>query len=204
MSLEENLSNLVVDNQWQSIISMEPLFTREEKSKFLWAWPSHMCLSAIRRVLNENAVTSILSIGCGSGLLEWIINRATDIPVSGLELDRSWWTSPYAPKTFIDLHFTNCPITSDFLRRCASSATTTSDNFALLFCYFNNRTAFLDYVEVFTGELIIIIGPAENSGIVTDPTPMNPQFANDQEWIFIEALEMLTKPNIIAFYKRRK
>lgn len=200
-SLEENLSSLVSTDQWQTIISMEASLSLEEKSRFLWAWPSHICLNTIQRVLNDHGVTSILSIGCGSGLLEWIINRATGIPVAGLELDRSWWSSSYAPKTFIDLHFTNQPITSDFLANCVVPSVAKSD-YALLFCYFNNRTAFLEYIRMFTGQLVIIIGPVEGSGIVTDPTPMKPQF-EDEQWEFHETIEMLTQPNIIAFYRRK-
>lgn len=199
-SLEENLISLTAEDQWQKIIDLEANYPLEEKSKFLWAWPSLSTLAAIERILRANNVSTILSIGCGSGLLEWIISKSTGIHVTGLELDRSWWSSSYSPKTFIDLRFTNCEITSQFLNACANDA----NRFALLFCYFNNRQAFLDYVRVFSGEIVVIIGPVEGSGIVTDPIPLNPQFEeiDGVKWCLIETLQMQTKDNCIAFYKK--
>lgn len=199
-SLEENLIRLSTDDQWQKIIDLEMCYPLEEKSKFLWAWPSVSTLKAIERILRANDVPTILSIGCGSGLLEWIVNRSTNIQVTGLELDRSWWSSNYSPQTFIDLQFTNCDITTEFLSKCANY----SNKFALLFCYFNNRQAFLDYIRVFLGDIVIIIGPIEGSGIVTDPNPLNPQFDEDDgvKWHLIESLPMQTRNNCIAFYKK--
>lgn len=203
LSLEENLLSLTSNGQWQEVLDLESSYPLEEKTKFLWAWPNIHALNVMQNILNENGVKSILSIGCGSGLLEWIIYKSIGFHVTGLELDRSWWSSMYSPKTFIDLSFTAPSITSEFLRNCAKCKG--DDDYALLFCYFNNREAFLDYMSVFTGSLVVIVGPKEGQGIVTDPIPLNPQFVANEEckWCFIDAIEMQTKNNVIAFYKKK-
>lgn len=203
LSLEEHLLNLTSNDQWQKILDLESIYPLEEKTKFLWAWPNIHTLNAMKNILYANNVKSILSVGCGSGLLEWIICKSTGFHVTGLELDRSWWSSIYSPKTFIELNFTAPSITSEFLRKCAEC--NSDDNFALLFCYFNNREAFLDYMSAFTGDLVIIVGPKEGQGIVTDPIPLNPQFEtnNKHKWCFVDAIEMQTKNNVLAFYKKQ-
>lgn len=45
--------------------------------KLLWVWPSEKNLDFIKSVVIEQGCDSITSIGCGCGLLEWIIIQAT-------------------------------------------------------------------------------------------------------------------------------
>lgn len=186
---------------WQGVIDICASFSADEKSKFLWAWPTAECLAFLRSLLIENGITAILSIGCGSGLLEWMIQKSSGVEVIGLELDHSWWKSSYSPKTFIELKFTTSERPdSRFLSDCMGR---TNDQFALLFCYFNNRTAFLDYVRAYDGQLIVIIGPINGDKIVTDPIPLNPQFETD-EWQLIGQSEMHGFDNCMAIYRRRR
>lgn len=202
VSLEETLIDLTSHDQWEDILNLEPNYPLEEKSKFLWAWPSLSCLYSIKAILQENGISSILSIGCGSGLLEWIINKSTGIQVAGLELDHTWWSSVYSPKTFIDLKFIDSAISPEFLCKCMKD--TNPEDFALLFCYFNNRTAFLEYMRAFKGSMVIIIGPQEGAGIVTDPVPLNPEFEESgcEQWRLVLAMKMQTPNNCVAIYKR--
>lgn len=176
MSLEDCLVTLSLNGDWHGVIEIGNNFTIEERSKFLWAWPSFDCLQWLNRLFKENNIKTLLSIGCGSGLLEWLISQSTGVRVHGLELDRSWWNSTYSPKTFVDLRFTETHITTDFLRRCAGA-----EQFALLFCYFNCRDAFLQYIRAFDGDFVILVGPMSEEHIVTDPNPMNPKFEIN-EW----------------------
>lgn len=148
----------------------------------MWAWPTTVeCFNWLEEILSKNHVANILSIGCGSGLLEWLISKATGVHVVGLELDKSWWKSSYAPTTFIELKFTENQITTQFLKKCIQMD---ENQFALLFCYFNNHRAFIDYVRAYNGDVIIIIGPT-TTDIVTDPNPLNPNFDND-EWSLLD------------------
>lgn len=180
--LEECLVNLSCANDWHGVIEAGKQFSHEEKRKFLWAWPKTAdCFDWLNVILNANHIKQILSIGCGSGLLEWLISQTTGARVVGLELDKSWWKSTYSPKTFIPMKFTDQPITSQFLNDCVQC-----DEFALLFCYFNNRDAFQEYVRAFHGDFIFIVGPTDQHHIVTDPNPLNPHFPCDDEWRLLD------------------
>lgn len=182
-SLEECLVRLSSANDWHGVIEVGEQFSAEERSKFLWAWPTIECLLWLKRHLIDNHITSILSVGCGSGLLEWLISKSTNVKVIGLELDVGWWNSKYSPTTFVDLKFIGEQITCESLNRCIDAE---PNQFALLFCYFNNRDAFLEYVRAYNGDLIIIIGPSSEQYIVTDPNPLNPKFEKYDEWTLLD------------------
>lgn len=199
IDLEQHLCKLSAMENWQGVIEICASFSTDEKTKFLWAWPTVECLTFLRSHVSVNCIKAILSIGCGSGLLEWMIQQSCGIDVIGLELDNSWWTSMYSPRTFIELKFTtNERPNTRFLNECINR---TDDRFALLFCYFNNRLAFLDYVRAYDGKLIIIIGPINGDKIVTDPNPLKPQFETD-EWQLIGHSEMYGFDNCMAIYRR--
>lgn len=200
MNLENQLTQLSVTNNWRGIINIFSDFDISEKSKFLWAWPTLESLKYLGCFLNENHIDTILSIGCGSGLLEWVIHRAIKVDVIGLELDNSWWKSPYAPRTFIDLQFlSNENLSSKTLSEYANRS---SECFALMFCYFNDREAFLNYVRAYNGTVIVIIGPLNNVNIVTDPMPLNPMFETD-EWTRVATINMQGHDNCMAIYKKK-
>lgn len=116
----------------------------------------------------------------------------------GLELDNSWWTSDYS-KTFIKLNYIK-QITENCLNETINCSI--NDNFALLFCYFNNGVAFTEYVKVFNGNFLILIGPKEGCGIVTDPLPLNPKFERNDVWCIENVIEIENSVNVIVIYKR--
>lgn len=78
-----------------------------------------------------------------------------------------------------------------------------STEFALLFCYFNDKIAFNEYVQAYEGRLIIIIGPERCSGTVTDPQPLNPKFeySPDYRWT-IETIVNIDNFNYIGVYRK--
>lgn len=206
-TLEDCLQTLSSINDWRGVIEIGNQFTLEEKSKFLWAWPSADCLLWLKNHLIENNIERILSIGCGSGLLEWLIEKTAGVHVIGLEWDKSWWSSAYSPKTFVQLKFTENNITNDFLKSCVNVNTDRNMNanrFALLFCYFNNRTAFLEYIQVYDGDFVILVGPMSEKYIVTDPNPMNPRFQSD-EWSLLTYFQFNDQnSNCMSIFKRIK
>lgn len=197
-SLEVQLQELIATHDWKKIIQLNECYSLNEKSRFLWAWPSENCLQKLKNALLRNCVQSILSIGCGSGLLEWILEETTGLSVSGIELANSLWTSNYSPSKFIKVNFIDGDPSTKYLEECAI----TVDNFALLFCYFNNRSAFDKYVQEYTGNVVIIVGPRNYCGIVTDPLPMNPQFSNEGKWVVESVIDIEDGCNVVAVYKR--
>lgn len=75
--LEGQLLELFATRDWKKVLQLSKCYSLIEKSRFLWAWPSENCLTILKEVLQKNNVQSILSIGCGSGLLEWILMETT-------------------------------------------------------------------------------------------------------------------------------
>lgn len=200
ISLEECLVSLSRVDDWHGIIETGKLFSVNEKSKFLWAWPTNKSMFQwLKTILMKHQIAKILSVGCGSGLLEWLISKTTGVNVIGLELDNSWWKSTYSPKTFIEIKFTESRITSVFLNKCIQAE---ANEFALLFCYFNNHEAFLDYVRAYRGNLIIIVGPNSEQHIVTDPNPLKPNFETD-EWSLLDCFQFNDQlSNCMTIFKR--
>lgn len=130
-----------------------------------------------------------------------IIRKFEGVPVGGIELGNSWWTSTYSPTTFIKLHFIAGDPNEQFLRNCAP----TSNDFALLFCYFNNRTSFDKYIEGYTGKIVIIVGPKNDCGVVTDPLPLAPEFkeSNGSDWVLDSVIGIgVDDCNVVATYRR--
>lgn len=115
-----------------------------------------------------------------------------EIPVCGVEIDESWWSSKYAKYKFIPLKFTKMPPNESILPA----------NHALLFCYFNNGPAFKQYIQQYRGRLVIIIGPGQGRGTLTNPEPFAADFGTS-EWVLIDHQEVKDTKDFIAVYSRR-
>lgn len=104
-------------------------------------------------------------------------------------------------KPFIPLHFLapNQEITSQFL---LDSSLFRNWNFALMFCYFNCREAFNQYVEAYRGNWIIIIGPADHTGRYTEPLPLDEEFQTNKNFKLVCFQEFGDNHDIIAIYER--
>lgn len=84
------------------------------------------------------------------------------------------------------------------LNKCLSSTW----NFSLLFCYFNNRAAFNEYVKCYKGNFIIIIGPATETHRYTEPLPLDPEFQENKDFKVVLLTEFNEKRDLIAIYER--
>lgn len=113
------------------------------------------------------------------------------LAVIGLEVDRAWWDSPYAPPTFIPLRYVKH---GDELAKLPKQH-------ALLFCYFNNIEAFYDYLKVYEGRCLIIIGPTIGSGRHSKPAPFDKEF-EEIGWKLQTFKEIGQTKDYIAIYKR--
>jgi len=185
---------------WRKLLALGDCLDQQLKRKLLWMWPTSVDLDYFNQLLSMHNIHRILSIGCGSGLLEWLMTASGGRKVSmfGLEVDRKWWQSKYSVRSFIPLNYVEgaSQLHTELLTSCCNDAPPC----ALLFCYFNNRGAFLDYLKVFRGKWLILIGPQPARGIHTDPNPVQPQLPEDQ-WTLRERLNW-TDQNIVAFYEK--
>lgn len=73
--LEEQVCKLHSRGQWERIINLETNEGNDEGRRLLWFWPSLNDLDWIKSVIEDYQLKGIASIGCGSGLLEWIIQQ---------------------------------------------------------------------------------------------------------------------------------
>ncbi|KAI9563188.1 hypothetical protein GHT06_010646 [Daphnia sinensis] len=159
-SCNDKIKELYQSGDWRGIVQLfENGFCDE---KLLWFQPDLDGIDFLEKSLATLGVKGISSIGCGTGLLEWIINSSTGLPVKGYEIDQDWWESRYSPPKFWNAI------------ECINPATIPQLNpqFALLFCYFNNSKAFEAYLDSFTGDCVILVGPDEkNKNRYCDPQP---------------------------------
>lgn len=121
------------------------------------------------------------------------LSNIPGLPVSGIEVDGAWWRCRYAPPTFIPLHFTPTEMdkeTITILQR--------NKNTALLFCYFNNRKAFDNYLKYYVGNVLIIIGPHQK-GVHTDPLPFNDV---PDDWLLYKSQEIRSSGDFIVVYTK--
>lgn len=64
-------------NNWEKILNLNENSDNEEALRILWVWPSIKNLEFIKETIQKNECTGIISLGCGCGLLEWIIQQST-------------------------------------------------------------------------------------------------------------------------------
>ncbi|XP_065166681.1 uncharacterized protein [Atheta coriaria] len=160
------------NNDWRELLNLNPQSNNKIAYKFLWVWPSVDNLEFIARKLKQFSKKGIISIGCGCGLFEWILQQylGSEFPVHGYEVNETWWKSRYSNPLFITHHYPSFPIDSKELKQ----------DHILLFCYFNDGDAFKHYIDSFTGNVIIIIGPGDGRGTHTNPEPFRPRFGRIQ------------------------
>ncbi|XP_066153805.1 uncharacterized protein [Euwallacea fornicatus] len=187
----EKIRSLQKQGDWKSILSLnnEGSLDDFKKRKLLWAWPTEGSLAFVCAFFSNYRVTGVMSVGCGCGLLEWIIQEYSGLEVIGIEVNKEWWESKYAVTPFIPLTYVN----EDF--QCPQG-------FALMFCYFNNGPAFRDYIKRFRGVMVVIIGPARGAGRHTDPQPFDPDFGQSQ-WQLEAFQEIRQTKDFIAIYLKR-
>ncbi|XP_075146755.1 uncharacterized protein LOC142221100 [Haematobia irritans] len=187
---------------WRKLLQYGETLDVEIKRKILWMWPTEKCLWQISKLLRQFNVNCLLSIGCGNGLFEWLLRESLNIEVYGLEVDRNWWCSNYAIKSFIELQYIdNKSITNN--DELQNFCFRNNWNFALMFCYFNNRPAFLEYLSSYKGNWIIIIGPLEKRDVYTDPLPLEPNFPNEKptQWLLKASLK-IGENDVLALYEK--
>ncbi|KAJ0177618.1 hypothetical protein K1T71_006491 [Dendrolimus kikuchii] len=191
-NITNDIINLYKEKNWRNIV--EKYHDHPERNKLLWVYPGEENFEFIANCLKELKCDRVLSVGCGSGLLEWMVTEATGFPVSGIEVDGAWWNCKYAPPTFIPLLFTTSKLEKDILNILGQHS------LALLFCYFNNRPAFEEYIKHFKGNVLIIIGPGDGRGVHTDPKPFGDVNNN---WDLFKWQEVRNSKDFIAFYCKK-
>ncbi|XP_059483625.1 uncharacterized protein LOC132201461 [Neocloeon triangulifer] len=176
---------------WCGVV--EYLCKGEHKPLLLWPRPTINAIEFIEKHLKRNNINRLLSLGCGTGLLEWIIQCAVkELNVIGVEVDEEWWSSVYAPPVFHPLNYPNDSAVTESLL---------NESTALLFCYFNCEPAWMEYLAKFKGSLIIVCGPVLGSGTHSNPQPFQ---SLTEEWTVVDGIKIGNTHDSIAIYARIK
>jgi len=167
-TFQKAVQELHRNGDWQGIIKLYEQGMVD--TNILWYRPCFEAIQFLKDSLSHFCMKGVASVGCGTGLLEWLINMSTGLPVKGYEVDAGWWESKYCPPKFWP-HIECVDV---------DSLPDIDDDDALLFCYFNNLAAFDRYLNKFNGSCIVLIGPGEGSGRHCDPSPF--YLRNDANW----------------------
>ncbi|KAK6627204.1 hypothetical protein RUM44_009681 [Polyplax serrata] len=188
-SIEDEILLLYSRGDWETILD------KFDRNRFLpWIWPSKENLEFIGNWARQRRSNSIVSVGCGSGFFEWLLEMATGVKVTGVEIKGIWWNSKYSSGSFIPLLLVD--------ETTRSRLEMNTENSILLFCYFNNLNAFLDYVNSFMGNCLIVIGPGPGRGTYTIPEPFHLPEETPGKWEFVESQELRSSKDHIAVYIR--
>ncbi|XP_042865359.1 uncharacterized protein LOC122248967 [Penaeus japonicus] len=154
----------------------------------LWVRPSHCCIQSIADHVRDAHCDALASIGCGTGLLEWLIHKLTGTSVVGYEINTGWWSSPYSPPTFIPLVFVDS----------SDPPLAVPPAHALMCCYFNNGEVFRKYVDSYDGPAMIIIGSIDKNRH-TEPRPLD--YEDIHPWTLTRT-HRISDTDLIGFYVR--
>lgn len=213
-NINENILSLYNAQKWREIAALSCTANGLRTCRLSWVLPDISDLRWISDIVRDCNLSGIASVGCGCGLLEWLLQKCSgkSLPMStgqilvrrafsykkkifegldiiGIELDSSWWNSKYSPPQLLK----NIIFVED-----KSTNFRVPKKYALLFCYFNNSAAFCDYVENYKGHLILVIGPVTGN-CTTDPLPFDKKF-EEYNWKLIKERKLVYSDNYITAY----
>lgn len=90
-TFKDELCKLYSNEDWKKIIRLGETISNEDRKRYLWAWPTEINLANLKCQLNQYGIRSLVSLGCGSGLLEWILMKCIGLTVRGFEVDEFYW-----------------------------------------------------------------------------------------------------------------
>ncbi|XP_070514688.1 uncharacterized protein [Cardiocondyla obscurior] len=191
--IDENILLLYNAQKWEEIAALSFVSGNSKSSRLSWVLPDVNDLHWINNITRMHNVSGVASIGCGCGLLEWLLQKCSGLDVVGIELDSSWWNSKYSPPQFLKniIFVENESINFQVPKR-----------YAMLFCYFNNSAAFCNYMENYKGNLVFVIGPAQGNNCITDPLPFDKKF-DKYNWTLINQKKLAHSNNYITAYSNK-
>ena len=66
----------VKKKDWRKVLQIRQKYEFDVTSEILWTFPTEYCLNYLKAIWKSFNITNILSVGCGSGLLEFIIKES--------------------------------------------------------------------------------------------------------------------------------
>ena len=190
-SRKEEVLRHVDNGDWKAAVGEYDKPGEYHEPLLVWIRPSKEALAFLGREVSELGLSGVVSVGCGCGFLEWLLNKSTGISVEGLEVNRGWWESPHSTPHLIPLKYTDPDVVPPL-----------PGDKALLFCYFNNREAFDRYLSVYPGDCVVLVGPVDGRRHC-DPEPFDLEGSSNWEvrsWHDIREAGQ----DVVAVYVRKK
>jgi len=75
-SFQQELGECAFKKDWQKVLHLSEKYGLDVRSEVLWVFPTELCLNHMRSFLQSFSITNILSVGCGSGLLEFVLRES--------------------------------------------------------------------------------------------------------------------------------
>lgn len=75
--LTEKVCELHQRNEWRKILKLSETWDENCLRKLMWVWPSQANLRFISKVVKGNGLEGVISIGCGRGLFEWLLQQSS-------------------------------------------------------------------------------------------------------------------------------
>lgn len=75
-SFENEVCEYVKKKDWRKVLSLSQKYDTSVTCEFLWTFPTPFCLEFLKALWKSFNITNILSVGCGSGLLEFVIKES--------------------------------------------------------------------------------------------------------------------------------
>lgn len=80
LALRENFQNdvreCVKKSDWRQILRLSQTYGTDVTSEVLWTFPTDYCLTYQKAIWKSFGIVNVLSVGCGSGLLEFILHES--------------------------------------------------------------------------------------------------------------------------------
>jgi len=74
-NIDENILSLYNAQKWEEIILLSSTINSLRTCRLSWVLPDISDLSWINNIVRKYNISGIASIGCGCGLLEWLLQK---------------------------------------------------------------------------------------------------------------------------------
>lgn len=68
---------LFKERKWREILHLNENSNSEIARNISWVWPSEKNLNFIQQALKKFNLKGVISIGCGCGLFEWLLQQSS-------------------------------------------------------------------------------------------------------------------------------
>lgn len=75
-SFQNEVREYVKKKDWRKILRSSQKYGIDVTSEVLWTFPTEYCVVYLKALWKSFNITSILSVGCGSGLLEFVLRES--------------------------------------------------------------------------------------------------------------------------------